>query len=173
MELLNYEMLLALAITFGFSGFTKLTNLQTSVRIAVSLEILPKKLSTLYGILLPFSELALAILILLKFKLEIVLVLAILLLASFVIGNLKAIISKKDLACNCFGSIFNEKLGWGGILHSLFLIVLSCIALLSHSSIGVTNLFDTLGTVEVITVFFGAVMFFFMGILFKLTDFSQ
>ncbi|WP_409344801.1 MauE/DoxX family redox-associated membrane protein [Paenibacillus sp. MBLB4367] len=119
---LGLIMKLTVAITLLFSGIAKTLDIKTSARISAAVDILPRKLGYIFGLLLPIIEILLGIALLIEFKVPLVLSLVFITFVVFFIVNLKIMINGTDLGCNCYGKVLSGKMGKGGLFNSIVLI---------------------------------------------------
>ncbi|MFC8713030.1 MauE/DoxX family redox-associated membrane protein [Streptomyces sp. NPDC057197] len=94
---------LALALVWGWAGWTKIQDPAASVQAVRAYRILPEALVTPVGHGLPALELALAVLLLAGLRVRLAAVLSALLLTGFLAGIVQAWARGLSIDCGCFG----------------------------------------------------------------------
>lgn len=164
MQYLGLIMSLALGLTLLLSGIAKIFDLRASARIVASVGILPNLWAKVFGRVLPFVEVVLALLLICGIYVQISLVLSLALFLSFIIANVYVILQGKDIACNCFGRLLSGTMGWGGVYHSLILLCCGAVAIVSPS-LSIRELVETSGMFETALVFVPTGGIFLIGLI--------
>ncbi|PWV95964.1 methylamine utilization protein MauE [Paenibacillus cellulosilyticus] len=161
---LGLMMTLSVCLTLFLSGAAKVFDLRSSGRSAASIGILPNSLGRLFGYVLPFAEIILAALLLTDTQMRLALVAAALLFAAFITANAIVLVQGKDIACHCFGSLLRGTMGWGGLLHSVIMMICCTVGYL-WPGFSVSDLLSDPGIDHMIMIGVPAVGIFLMGMI--------
>ncbi|WGV60420.1 MauE/DoxX family redox-associated membrane protein [Brevibacillus brevis] len=159
---------LSLSITFLFSGISKIVDIRTSIRITSSVGILPKSFGRFFGSVLPLLEIIIALCLIIGYKTNYMGIISSILLISFIIANFKVIYEGKDLACNCFGNLFKESMGWGGIIHSFILLIFALPVGLFSMNITIFQLQQAM--LDLLFILLQAISLFMIGIISRFVE---
>jgi len=114
---------ISVSMLFFISGISKMLSLKQSASSIVKLELLPKKLATIIGFSLPFLEIVMSLALLLKGNSIIINIAMIGLIVVLIIINFRAINEGKQSDCFCLGKIVNTKIGYGGLIQCILLLL--------------------------------------------------
>lgn len=120
-----------LSATFLISSIPKIVNLNHFINLVVEYKILPKTLSVLYAIMLPFTELIFAILILNERTVIYGTVGLLFILITFKIAVFINVKNKKEILCGCHGKLLDTKVGKFTLLKIGALILCVLVLLIS------------------------------------------
>lgn len=118
MTLLIVLVRIALTVVFGLAGVTKLID-QRGTREAVKNFGAPKWLAPALSIVLPFTELAIALGLLFVSTTPASSLAAIIVLTVFVIAISVNLARGRTHDCHCFGQIYSRPLGWPTLVRNL------------------------------------------------------
>ncbi|NMF07936.1 MauE/DoxX family redox-associated membrane protein [Clostridium beijerinckii] len=123
MNILGSIFFIAITITLIFAGAAKMISYSNTIYTIKKVGIFPEKISKAIGIFMPIFEIIIAVFLMVNpNKLTIVSTLGYLLF--FIALNLKYAIEDKEIRCCCYGKFIESKLGIGGFIHYLYLLVL-------------------------------------------------
>jgi uncharacterized membrane protein YphA (DoxX/SURF4 family) len=126
---------LVLGLIFLVSALAKLRDPAAFVRGVLDYRVLPRPLAQVYGWLLPFVEVGTALLLLSGLFPPLAASLAVLILTSFAIAIVVAIMQGREVGCHCFGSAQRRgSVGWHTLLRDLVLLVPSGLLLATAAS---------------------------------------
>ncbi|WP_369695517.1 MauE/DoxX family redox-associated membrane protein [Alkalibaculum bacchi] len=97
-------------------------SIRGSSEFAENLGIFPPKIGSILGFFMPFVELFVGLGLLL-FTRVYILVIAYGIIFFFLALNMKFILERKEMNCFCYGNILESKLGKGGFIHYIYLLV--------------------------------------------------
>lgn len=164
MNYLGLMMTLSVCLTLLLSGASKVFDLRSSGRSASSVGILPKSVGRIVGYILPFIEIIIAILLLYGVQTGVITAVAGLLFAAFITANTAVLVQGKDIACHCFGSLLRGTMGWGGLLHSIIMLV-CCVVSFIWPGYSVPALLNDPDAGRVLMISVPAVGIFLMGMI--------
>lgn len=93
---------------------------------------IPHRYRHFAAVAIPITELAISFLLLIPATRDIGNIGLLLLLLSFIVITVKAIVQKKRIKCNCFGSIMPSELGWTGLIRLMILMAMSIYVLIGQ-----------------------------------------
>jgi len=121
----------ALGILFFVAAAEKSRHRRRFVFVVLSYRVLPKTLSRVYGLTLPWLEAGVSLALLLDVAVRLAASLALTLLISFMIAILVNITRKRtELNCGCFGQGHRQRLGEKVVVRNAILILLSLVVIL-------------------------------------------
>ncbi|MCZ8519459.1 MULTISPECIES: MauE/DoxX family redox-associated membrane protein [Paenibacillus] len=120
---------MGLVIIFLLSAVMKLRDLSAFLQLAADYEVLPRRLSAVYGVLTPFLEIAGALMLLFPVTRIAGASLLLALLASFGGAVLAVILSGREVSCGCYGKWMESKAD-GFTLVKIVLLLLLLVTLL-------------------------------------------
>ncbi len=147
---------LLLGGVFLFSAVPKLRHPRGFVLTVLQYQILPARLSRLYGWLLPPLELFLALLFFGGTALRSASVLTGLLLLSFLIAVGVNLARGRRLECGCFGKAAKRQIGWGLLLQDGLLLAVAvalCFVAQTWASLESWSVFRLLGLSSIMIPF--------------------
>lgn len=119
------------------SALGKLRNRRNFLEGLLNYQILPKRVARVFGFVLPWIELGLALALLLGIALPITGVITILLLISFIIAITINLHRGREIKCNCYGFASTSTISGGTIVRNfLLLIFATTVAGLTRSASG-------------------------------------
>ncbi|QUG43122.1 hypothetical protein KD050_07785 [Psychrobacillus sp. INOP01] len=125
---------LSASVTIGIililASVSKLFNLKGFIFVIRLLNLFSRNLSILIGILVPVIELTLGLCFIFGIYIKLAAAFSFFLFIVFILLNLYAINTGKDISCNCYGKLLNTQMGIGGVLHNLILAPCSLIVLI-------------------------------------------
>ena len=123
-----------LGSVFLISGIGKLLDHAKFINVVINYQIISPSLSRLYGLLLPYAELIVAVMIIFGIYVDEGAFVALLMLISFIIAiSVNLARGRKNLDCGCFGNFIERKLGIHTLLDDFALLTLSFMLLISRS----------------------------------------
>lgn len=145
---------------FVISGMPKLVNIKASVALTIDYNLLPKKIASVFGVILPFAEITLGITLFFnEFRLHACIGL-LLLLFCFYVAVKHVMNTGKELSCGCYGKLIDSKVDKFTVFKILLLgIVISIITLTTVLS-EITTQID-IGGVTVIGISLSVTLFLF------------
>lgn len=123
----------SVAIAFLFAGLSKLLWIRDSSRFARDLGLFPKKVGAVLGFFMPIIELAVGIGMIFSNN-PFISIVALGIIMFFVAINVKTVVEDRTLECFCYGNIIKTKLGQGGLVHYLFLLITLLISFITIKS---------------------------------------
>jgi Methylamine utilisation protein MauE len=109
------------------SSIPKIMNIKHFINLVKEYDFLPPTVLKIYGVILPFAELACAILLLIKGTTLYAAAIIITLLFSFLIGVLYMLNSDKIITCGCYGKFLDAKVSPFTVGKIVILMVASLI----------------------------------------------
>lgn len=118
-----------LCIGFFFlqSALGKIGNLRNFVRGTIEYQVLPERAARVFGLLLPWVELGLALTLVLGIALRITGSAAMLLLFCFIVAVAINLRRGRQIRCNCYGIADTSTIGWGTVVRNLLLLLLATV----------------------------------------------
>ncbi|MCT1403814.1 hypothetical protein M4D81_32935 [Paenibacillus sp. p3-SID867] len=162
--------MIAIMITFFFSGTAKVIGIIKNGVQPDSLNFLPRRLSFGVNLFLPFLELLICLCLGFGWFSQPFVLVSILLFFIFLFLHLKAALKNSEVTCNCFGNLASGKMGWGGVMQNILLIAYCLFAfkLDINSSIG-----GYLGTsLEPSIIILSSALLFGLGLTAKNIEFN-
>ena len=158
MESLIIACRLLLGAVLLMSGIAKLGDPRSFVENIQQYRILPKPLARLFGWLLPYVEIAMAVALLAGVYPRLVGISAATLLVIFMSAIGVAMVRKQNLNCSCFGLLYRERVGWGTQTRDGILVILAAsLAITNDESLALHELAHQLGRpLTMITILFTA-----------------
>ncbi|MDU1117059.1 MAG: MauE/DoxX family redox-associated membrane protein [Clostridium butyricum] len=143
MDILGCIFFSTITITLIFAGISKMISYKNTIDTIKKIDIFPKRISNVVGIFMPLFEVIMALLLIIKSNKLIIVILILGYLLFFIGLNLKYTMEKKEIKCCCYGKIIQSKLGKGGLIHYLYLLVLLVIGYkcVNKSIINIINLY--------------------------------
>jgi uncharacterized membrane protein YphA (DoxX/SURF4 family) len=114
-----------LGLVFLVSGLGKVFERERTVQTVIAYNVLPEFLARIYGLLLPWGELALAGLLLIGLLTKSAAFLLALLLISFAIAVSVNLARGREMDCGCFGRVVREKISWRTLVRIAVLLALA------------------------------------------------
>lgn len=114
---------LTLGLIFLVSAVTKLRDMDAFLHGVEEYAVLSRPLATLYGRLLPFTELIAALLLLSGILVGLGTALIVLMLVSFAVAITINAIRGRAPACHCFGESSSSRVGWHTLIRNLALLL--------------------------------------------------
>lgn len=111
------------ALVLFISGLLKVFSITNTIKMINKMGIFPSKLSNILGYLFPWIEISLAIVLFWRVDIFIINIITLLVFGIFIVINVSAIIENKQIECNCFGNFIKSKIGYGGLVQSILLIL--------------------------------------------------
>jgi len=131
----------ALGILFFVAAAEKLRHRRRFVFVVLSYQVLPKTLSRVYGLALPWLEAGVSLALLFGVAVRLAALLALTLLISFTIAILVNIARRRtDLNCGCFGQGRRQRLEGKLVIRNAILILLSLIVILGQDQTSFLNI---------------------------------
>ncbi|ANC18180.1 MULTISPECIES: MauE/DoxX family redox-associated membrane protein [Bacillus] len=113
----------SVGLLFFISGLFKLIAIKEASQSIVEMNLMPEKLASIFGMLFPFLEIFLGVSLIIFNNNMFINIIAIGLIVMFILINFKVIVEKKQKKCFCFGKIIETKLGYGGLIQCLLLLL--------------------------------------------------
>lgn len=171
MEYIAFLFTLAIGITLLGSGILKIIDIKATIMSFITIGMLPNGLMKTIGILLPFLELSLGSSLIFLYIPIWIKVSTLILFTLFFFINMYVTITDQEVTCNCFGFLFEGKLGIEGALHSLMLI-LYCLPILYVKDFVYADFFNNFSKIDnliIVAIIFCLVYF---GFLLRFSTFS-
>ena len=135
MNLLNSSpeivIVLVARLCLGFflfpSALGKLTNQRGFIQGMVDYQILPERTAKVFGLILPWIELGLALALILGIALPIAATVASLLLMSFTAAVTINLQRGHEIMCNCYGIAGTKTISWGTVVRNVLLLLLAAV----------------------------------------------
>ncbi|EEM49105.1 hypothetical protein bthur0005_9300 [Bacillus thuringiensis serovar pakistani str. T13001] len=113
----------SVGLLFFISGLFKLIAIKEASQSIVEMNLMPEKLASIFGMLFPFLEIFSGVSLIIFNNNMFINIIAIGLIVMFILINFKVIVEKKQKKCFCFGKIIETKLGYGGLIQCLLLLL--------------------------------------------------
>lgn len=124
MEYIAYIFQLAIGITFGFAGITKMISITETSKFASKIGMFPKRVGAVLGVSMPIIEVVSAYFLVMGINNLFANLIVTGLILFFIFLNIKSVLEEKSMACFCYGKIIKTKFGLGGFYHYLFLFIM-------------------------------------------------
>ena len=115
---------LSLGIFFLPSALGKLANQRSFIRGVVAYQILPKRIARIFGLVLPWIELVLALALISGIALLIIGLAAAGLLICFMTAMIINLRRGREIDCSCYGIAGRQMISWGTITRNVLLLLL-------------------------------------------------
>ncbi|MZQ80589.1 hypothetical protein GQF01_00260 [Paenibacillus sp. 5J-6] len=132
MQTLVSSIQIGLCLLFLISAVMKLIDLSTFVDLVQKYEVLPSRLSTLYGYTAPVIELAAGFMLLFAVTYYLGAVIILLLLLSFGYAVQTAIQKEKDISCGCYGKWLDSQADKFTLIKIFILILIDALLFVIH-----------------------------------------
>lgn len=127
-----------LIVIWFLSGILKLYSMSSFI-VTVEKITGNRNWSRLAGYALPIVEIAFSLCLLLEAFLPVVWYGSLALLTLFLVINVRVVVLKQDLACNCFGQTVPDQFGAGSLIKLLLLIGITVYLMLQVQSVSIWN----------------------------------
>ncbi|HDR7913832.1 TPA: hypothetical protein QCY05_002990 [Bacillus wiedmannii] len=114
---------ISVGIILFISGLFKVFGLKAASESIIAMNVIPVKFAKPISLIFPFIELLIGILLIFSSESIIVNIMAISLIVIFVLVNFQAVVDKRQKPCFCFGKMIETKIGYGGMVQSLLLLI--------------------------------------------------
>ena len=115
---------LSLGIFFLPSALGKLANQRSFIRGVIAYQILPKRIARIFGRVLPWIELILALALLGGIALVITGLATACLLICFIAAVIINLRRGREIACSCYGIAGTQMISWGTVARNVLLLLL-------------------------------------------------
>lgn len=114
---------ISVGIILVISGLFKLFGLKVASESIIAMDVIPAKIAKPISLAFPFIELLIGGGLIFVSESMIVNIMAIILILIFVLINFQAVVEKRQKPCFCFGKMIETKIGFGGMVQSLLLLI--------------------------------------------------
>ena len=109
---------------FFISGIAKLTSFKQFLQYVEAFNVLPARIATLFGMLVPFLELSGAVFLLIEHTRFYGAAILGFLLITFIYAIIQALRSEEQISCGCYGRLFDAKVSSFTLGKAAYLLVL-------------------------------------------------
>lgn len=120
-----------IVVCFAVSGVSKLFTIESFRKTLAALEFIPKKIINTITVAFPLIEIVTAILLMVNNFVILGLYIVLGMLASFALVAFRTLIAKREVKCNCFGGITDERIGASTIMKIVILTILATFLLMN------------------------------------------